>query len=102
MSPPEVDAPQQQDQLIFGNPAHLPLILRPGEPLLFKTFGPQAESAVFPIEYLDRGSAAVTEHEAGTIERILTNTILHHHRQTVDLFAHVGGTGLNENGPIGM
>ena len=54
------------------------------------------------IEYLDRGSAAVTEHEAGTIERILTNDILHHHRQTVDLFAHVGGTGLNENGPIRM
>ena len=52
----------------FSNLDHLPLILRPGEPLLLKTFGPQAESGVFPIGYLEHGSAAVTEHEAGTIE----------------------------------
>ena len=55
----------------FANPAHLPLILRPGELLLFKTFGPQAESGVFPVGYLEHGSAAVTEHEAGTIEVVL-------------------------------
>ena len=55
------------ERACFANPAHLPLILRPGEALLFKTFGPQAESGVFPIEYLDRGSAAVTEHEAVSI-----------------------------------
>ena len=58
----------------FANPAHLPLILRPGRPLLFKTFGPEAESGVFPIEYLEHGSAAVTEHEAGTIEMVLPET----------------------------
>src|SRR5271157_2962064 len=98
---PEIDALQEEAQLLSGNLCCLNLVRRPGKLVLFQALQPQTETVLVPIEDLQNPSVLVTEEEQIPFEWIHVKVLGDNDRKPVDLLSHVGGSWLHEHPDLG-
>src|SRR5262249_3348569 len=80
--------PQHQAMLADARP--LAVRDRQGEGALFQTLVPDGQAVLVPPEQLDAIAPPAAKHEQIAPQRTLAQVLLHHARQGIKTFAHVG------------